>query len=167
MCVPACLCSLPFRSLNTIICNSSYVSSLRAPLTVAQPWQNTGPTNSLIVCSSPFCFPCFVYCFFVSRCHPSWMSAPAPNTSSSCWSRGRDRSRTIQDYSWPWLIWPATRTMRSAHSTTPVWSLRAERRLPKMVLEQISPPSWSWYWWETDPRSLSVPRRISPVPLQT
>ncbi len=62
---------------------------------------------------------------------------------------------------------PATRTARSAHSTMQAWTPRAERCRPKMVLEGISPPTWSGLWRETDHPSLSALRMISPDPLQT
>ncbi len=62
---------------------------------------------------------------------------------------------------------PATRTTRSAHSMMQAWTPRAEHCRPKMVLERILPPSWSGLWRETDRPSPSLPRMISPDPLQT
>ncbi len=56
--------------------------------------------------------------------------------------------------------------MRSVRSTTPAWTSRTERRRPRMALERISPPLWSGHWRDTGPRSPSVPRGISPVPLR-
>ncbi len=89
-----------------------------------------------------------------------WNTSVAQNTSSSCWSRGRDRSRATPDCFWSSQASPPNRT-------TPVWTSRAERRRSRMALEQISPPLWSEHWRETDLHSLPVPRRSAtpnPVP---
>ncbi len=95
-------------------------------------------------------FPCFTQCFFVSVV-PSWIPLSARNSSSSCWSRGSVRSRTIPDCFWPLWNSPATRTTRCR---------------PKMVLKRNSPPSWSRLWQEMDHHS-SAPWVISPDPLQS
>ncbi len=44
-------------------------------------------------------FPRFVQCFFFPLFSP-WMPLSVLNTSSSCWSRGNDRSRAIPDCFW-------------------------------------------------------------------
>ncbi len=89
-----------------------------------------------------------------------WNTSVAQNTTSSCWSRGRDRSRAPPDCFWSLQASPPNRT-------TPVRTSRAEHRRSRMALEQISPPLWSEHWRETDLHSLPVPRRISSVPLPT
>ncbi len=115
------------------------------------------PTVFVSVFSSVFCF----------RSVPLWIPPFALNSSSSCWSRGSIRSRTISDCFWPSRNSPATRTTRSAHSMTQASTPHAERCRPKMVLERNSPPSWSGLWRETDRPSQSPKRMISPDPLQT
>ncbi len=120
----------------------------------------------------PFCL-LFLLRFLFPLCVSPWIPSSGPNSSSSCWSRGTDLSRTIQDCSCVKLTPPATRTTRSAHSMMRAWTPLPEPYRPKMVLERISPPSWSGLWRETwkDPLQTQNPahhlpavRSISPSP---
>ncbi len=154
---------IPVGLLKTLVCEF-LVSSFLASLLPENRDRRTD-RNSYLRVYPLFCFP-FSISVFVSVVFP-WIPSFAQSTSSSCWSRGRDRSRVTPDCSWSSPGSPPTRTTRSVRSTTPAWTPRTERRRPRMALERISPPLWSGYWREMDLRSQPVPRRISPVPLPT
>ncbi len=79
--------------------------------------------------------------------------------------------KSLEDHTGPFLMLANATcypdgTLCSFYNAKPE-TPRAERCRPKMVLEGISPPTWSGLWRETDHPSLSALRMISPDPLQT